>query len=188
MIFIKSTCILALALPAVVEAQNFSTAASNKIYAQQIVYDLLAAHCDLVVVGLHGATPTDLAKNASAAGTTIAINLDRIGKPDDVDDDAVAIDHKTVMAPNPTDNTKFEIATPILTMGGTMLNASINMVFDYRMGRKGDDLLNMFTRANSYVAEVSKKVPSWEAMFAPVSSLTIKNCPLSSPPPFSFCF
>lgn len=89
----------------------YGNASDNLIFAQQLVYDLLAAYDDLLVIGIHGATNT-------SNGTTIAINLDRIGKPDDSDDDAVAVDHKTIMAPNPTDPHKWEIATPLYTKDG----------------------------------------------------------------------
>ncbi|KAH7411518.1 hypothetical protein BKA64DRAFT_704620 [Cadophora sp. MPI-SDFR-AT-0126] len=86
----------------------YGAAAKNLIFAQQLVYDLLAKHSDLEIVGIHGIPPT------GGNGTIIAINLDRIGKPDDSDDDAVAVDHKTIMAPNVLEPSKFEIATPAL--------------------------------------------------------------------------
>ena len=142
----------------------YGVASKNLIYAQQIVYDLLAKHGDLVVVGIHGIPPS------GGNGTTIAINLDRIGKPDDSDDDAVAVDHKTILAPNPTDPTRFEIATPLFNARGKMLNASINMVFQYTAG---DDQLALHGKAAAYRNEVAKKLPSYAKLFTAVKSLNI---------------
>src|ERR1700712_3134975 len=72
-------------------------AASNLIVAQQMVYDLLGNHPDLKVVGIHGRAP---GAGNSTVGTILAINMDRIGKLDDVVDDEVAFNHKVVLEPN----------------------------------------------------------------------------------------
>ncbi|KAH6698111.1 hypothetical protein BKA61DRAFT_622679 [Leptodontidium sp. MPI-SDFR-AT-0119] len=176
------TLLFALALPftafgatitstsAAAATPTYGAAAKNLIFAQQLVYDLLAKHSDLVIVGIHGIPPT------GGNGTIIAINLDRIGKPDDSDDDAVAVDHKTIMAPNVLEPSKFEIATPLFDAAGNMLNFSINMVFNYQAGRIGDDLLGLFTRAYAYRQEVSKRVISSNILFQPVSRFNISYC------------
>ncbi|CZR70235.1 uncharacterized protein PAC_20136 [Phialocephala subalpina] len=151
-------------------APTYGTAAKNLIYAQQLVYDILAKHSDLVIVGIHGIPPS------GGSGSIIAINLDRIGKPDDSDDDAVAVDHKTILAPSAADPSKFEIATPLFDAAGNMLNISINMVFNYQAGRIGDDLLGLFTRAYAYRQEVSKRVISQNILFQPIPQFNISYC------------
>ena len=183
---IKAFFLLALSLPTIVSAipqassptssttssaasatPTYGTAAKNLIYAQQLVYDLLSRHSDLAIVGIHGIPPS------GGNGSIIAINLDRIGKPDDSDDDAVAVDHKSILAPNAADPTKFEIATPLFDAAGNMLNFSINLVFNYQEGRIGDDLLGLFTRAYTYRQEVSRRVISQNILFQPILQFNI---------------
>jgi hypothetical protein len=186
MFIMKDSCLLALALPTIVFAMpqagirtssstssaaaatpTYTKAANNLIFAQQLVYDLLAKHSDLVVVGIHGVPPS------GGNGTTIAINLDCVGKPDDSDDDAVAVDHKSILAPNAADPTRFEIATPLFDAAGNMLNISINLVFNYQAGRTGDDLLGLFTRAYAYRQEVSRRVISPNFLFQPIKQFNV---------------
>jgi hypothetical protein len=145
---------------------TYGIASQNLIYAQQLVYDLLAQHKDLVVLSLHGIPP------GGVNGSIIAINLDRIGKPDDSDDDAVAVNHKTILAPNAGDPTRFEIATPIFNSAGKMLNASINMVFKYHYG---DDQLAMLGKAVSYRNELAKNLKTYKQLFDPVKALNISS-------------
>ena len=142
----------------------YTKAADNKIFAQQLVYDILAKHDDLIVVGIHGVIP------GHVNGSMIATNLDRIGEPDDSDDDAVAVDHKTILAPNLSDPTRFEIATPLFDAAGNMLNVSMNMVFKYTAG---DDQLALHSKAVDYRKEFSRRVISFNILLQPISAFNV---------------
>jgi hypothetical protein len=133
----------------------------------------LAKHSDLAILGIHGIPPS------GGNGSIIAINLDRIGKPDDSDDDAAAVDHKSILVPNVADPPKYEIATPLFDTAGNMLNFSINLVFNYQAGRLGDDLLGLFTRAYEYRQEIPRRVISSNILFQPISQFNITSSKFS---------
>jgi len=84
----------------------------------EIVNELMAAHAELVVVGLHATAP------GAKEQTMIATNLDRVGKKDDDDDKAVSIEHKIIMAPNLKDPAKFEVQVWLKDAAGNQLTAA----------------------------------------------------------------
>ncbi len=137
-------------------------AADNKIYAQQLVNRTMAAHPELLVIGMHATKP----------GTTgqrmIASNLDRIGKHDDDDDIGVATEHKTICAPNLKETFKFEVLMPLKVASGQVLTAAIGFVFKYKAG---DDEVKMHAKAVAIRDDLAKQTPSFEALFAPVEEL-----------------
>ena len=112
-------------------------AADNKILAQAVVNDTMAAHADLLVVGLHTIAP------GAKDETMIASNLDRIGKKDDDDDIAVATERKTICAPNLKDPTRFEVQVPMMDKAGEVIGA-IGLVFKYKAG---DDEVALLKKA-----------------------------------------
>lgn len=141
---------------------NWTKAADNKIYAQQLVNQTMAAHPDLLVIGMHATKP----------GTTeqrmLASNLDRIGKHDDDDDIGVATEHKTICAPNLKENFKFEVLMPLKDATGQVLNAAIGFVFKYKAG---DDEVKMHAKAVAIRDDLAKRIPNLAALFAPVNKL-----------------
>ena len=141
---------------------SWSKAADNKIYAQKLVNEALAAHPELVVIGLHAAAP----------GTTeekmFATNLDRVGKQDDDDDKAAVIDHKIILAPNPNDPHKFEVQLSLKDAAGNTLPAGAGLVFKYNAG---DDPVQILIKAVKIRDEFAKKTPNFAALFAPVAKL-----------------
>ena len=132
-------------------------AADNKILAQAVVNDTMAAHADLLVVGLHTIAP------GAKDETMIASNLDRIGKKDDDDDIAVATERKTILAPNMKESNKFEVQVPLLDSQGNVIGAA-GLVFKYKAG---DDELDLHARALAIRAEMAKRFASKDALFTP---------------------
>ena len=130
-------------------------AADNHIYAQTLVNDTMAAHSELVVIGLH----------ATAAGAKdermIATNLDRIGKIDDDDDVAVATERKTICAPNLKDPTRFEVQVPMMDAKGNVVGA-IGLVFKYKAG---DDEVELHKKAVAIRAELAARIADKDALF-----------------------
>lgn len=138
---------------------HWGKAADNHIYGQQLVNELMAAHPELVVVGLHAMAP------GATEETMFATNLDRVGKKDDDDDIGVAKEHKIVMAPNMTDPHKFEVQVPLLDAAGNYIGAT-GLVFKYHAG---DDVIRLLAKALAIRDELAKKTPSLAALFAPAS-------------------
>lgn len=147
----------ALRLPADPPANPaWGKAADNHIFAQKLVYDILSGHPDLVVVGLHAVAPG--AKNE----TLIACNLDRIGKQDDDDDIAVATDRQSILSPNLTDPTRFEVQLPLLDLHRRVIG-STGFVFHYH---EGDDQIDLLRRATSIRDSIAYALPDKAALFA----------------------
>jgi hypothetical protein len=132
-------------------------AADNAIYAQTLVNEQMAKHSELLVLGMHAPKPG--AKDSHM----IAANLDRIGKVDDEDDLAVAQEHKTILAPNLKEPTKFEVAVPLKDANGKVIG-SLSTVFKYAAG---DDEVKMHAAAVAIRDEVARKIPSVAALFKP---------------------
>ena len=158
--------LLGLTLPALAAETapdpSWGKAADNKIYAQQLVNEALAAHPDLVVIGLHATAP------GATEEKMFATNLDRVGKMDDDDDKAAVIDHKIILAPNPTDPHKFEVQLSLKDAAGNTLPAGAGLVFKYNAG---DDPVQILIKAVKIRDEFAKKTPTFAALFAPVAKL-----------------
>ena len=134
---------------------NLGKAADNKIFAQTIVNDVMAAHSELVVIGLHTIAP------GAKDETMIATNLDRIGKKDDDDDIAVATERKTICAPNLKDPTRFEVQVPMMDKAGDVIGA-IGLVFKYKAG---DDEVALHKKALKIRAEIAARLASKDDLF-----------------------
>lgn len=136
--------------------------ADNKIYAQKLVNEILAAHPELVVIGLHATAP------GATEERMFATNLDRVGKIDDDDDKAAVIDHKIILAPNATDPHKFEVQLSLKDAAGNTLPAGAGLVFKYNAG---DDPVQILIKAVKIRDEFAKKTPNFAALFAPIAKL-----------------
>jgi ABC-type Zn2+ transport system substrate-binding protein/surface adhesin len=144
--------------PTAAEMATWRKPAINKILAQKLVNELMAAHSELVVVGLHATAP------GAKEQTMIATNLDRVGKKDDDDDKAVSTEHKIILAPNLKESNKFEVQVWLKDATGKQLTAAAGFVFKYKAG---DSEIMMLTKALAFRDELAKKTPSFEALFAP---------------------
>jgi hypothetical protein len=155
-------CVLALALAAsglrAEEAPNpaWGKAADNAIYAQKLVNELMAAHPELVVVGIHPVAP------GARTGIMLATNLDRIGKADDDDDLGCATERKTVLAPNLSDPAKFEVLIPLKDASGQVIGA-LGLVFRFH-GQKEREL---YDDAVSIRDGLAKRIPNLAALSRP---------------------
>jgi len=144
--------------PTPAEIASWRKASANAILAQKLVNELMAAHAELVVVGLHAVAP------GATEETMIATNLDRVGKKDDDDDKAVAVEHKIILAPNLKDPAKFEVQIWLKDASGKQLAAAAGFVFRYK---QGDSEIVMLTKALAFRDELARKTPSLEALFIP---------------------
>ena len=140
------------------EMATWKKASSNQIVAQKIVNDMLAAHPDVFIIGIHGTAPR------AKSGTMIATNLDRVGKANDEDDNAVADDHRIILELNKTDPKRFEVLIYMKDATGKKLNAAVGFVFKYA-GTESD--IEMLTKGVALRDELARKIPTWDAIFAP---------------------
>ena len=157
------TCIALVSLvraadPTPAEMATWKKPADNPILAQKLVNALMAAHPELIVVGLHATAP------GAKDQTMIATNLDRVGKADDDDDKAVSVEHKIILAPNLKDPAKFEVQVWLKDAAGQQLTAAAGFVFKYKAG---DSEIMMLTKALAFRDELARKTPTFEALFGP---------------------
>src|SRR3954466_7321345 len=110
------------------EMATWHKAADNKIVAQKLVNELMKAHPDVLIVGIHGVAP------GAKAGTMIATNLDRVGKVSDEDDNAVADEHRVILELSKTDPNRYEVLIWMKDATGKELNAAVGFVFKYKKG------------------------------------------------------
>ena len=139
-------------------APKWGKAADNHIYAQKLVNELMAAHPELLVVGLHTVAP------GASEQTMIATNLDRVGKADDDDDVAVYKERKMILVPNAKESNKFEVQMPMLDATGKIIGA-YGFVFLYKAG---DDEVEILRKAKAIRAALAAQIPSHEALFKPM--------------------
>ena len=140
------------------ESAAWKKAADNKIYAQKLVNELMAANSDLLVIGLHATQP------GASEQTMIASNLDRVGKKDDDDDKAVSVEHKMILAPNMKEPNKFEVQVWLKDASGKQLTAAAGFVFKYKAG---DDEVKFLIKALKLRDELAAKTPRFEDLFKP---------------------
>lgn len=140
------------------EMATWKKASANPIVAQKIVNDLMAAHPELLIIGIHGTVP------GAKGGTMIATSLDRVGKVNDEDDNAVADDHRIILELNKTDPHRFEVLIYMKDASGRILNAAVGFVFKYA-GTESE--IQMLTKGVALRDELAKKIVLWENLFAP---------------------
>jgi hypothetical protein len=144
--------------PTAAEMATWKKASANPILAQKLVNELMAAHPELVVIGLHATAP------GATEQTMIATNLDRVGKKDDDDDKAVSVEHKMILAPNLTNPARFEVQVWLKDASGKQLTAAAGFVFKYK---QGDSEIMLLTKALAFRDEIARQTPTFEALFAP---------------------
>ena len=128
--------------------------ADNKIYAQTLVNEALAANPDILVIGLHAIVP------GQKEYTMIASNLNSIGEKDGEDDVSVAENHLIILAPNQKTFDRIEVQMPLKTAAGKYIG-SIVAVFKYD---EDTDQPKLLTRALEVRKALERKVPSLAAL------------------------
>lgn len=145
--------ILMFASAAIVWAQ-----APKKIYAQKLVADYLAAHKDVLVLGIHATKP------GTTENRIIAINLPtHVGKKSDADDMKVINTGKPLTEAE-KDEGKYEVLLPLQDRSGKQIGA-LAVVFPYH---EGDDQTSFLPRAVRVRDQLASKIPSLRALFRPV--------------------
>ncbi|HEY9733251.1 MAG TPA: hypothetical protein V6C89_15135 [Drouetiella sp.] len=114
--------------------EHYLQSKNNKIYAQQLVNDVVKKHPDLLVVALHSK------QSYEPVSRMIASNIDRIGKKDDADDQVVATERKIIIAPNTAGLNKIEVLLPLLDSNEICIG-TLGLVFKFEKGGNSVDVL-----------------------------------------------
>ena len=138
------------------DAPHYKRAAENKIFAQSLVFELMAENPLLVTAGMHC---------APAAGGPLAIlasTLDVIGKPSDPEDIQVGVDGLTHIYPNPQ-LPKLGIMLPLHDREGKIIGA-LALAFKYRAG---DDQAQYFAAATAIRNKLAQRIGRLADLSAP---------------------
>ena len=169
-----SRIISALALASVVLASASAVRAADKnwtppaqkIYAQVLAEQTMAAHPDLLSVTFHGVPPGLSKVYTMFAGSF----LDRIGNADDPDDIDVTVKGITIIDPRwhrTADNPKkFVILMPLRDAKGENIGL---IVYAFRHGDlyPNSDENKYYLKAVEYRDALQAKIPSYAALFNP---------------------
>jgi hypothetical protein len=138
------------------DAPKFGLAADNKIFAQKLVNQIMAANPTLLTVGMHCVPPGgDVQK-------IIASTLNVIGKPSDPPDVEVGTLGFTQINPN-LKVPKLGVMLPLHDRSGKIIGA-LALAFKYR---EGEDQVKYFAEATAIRDRVAKDIPSLADLFAP---------------------
>ncbi|MDB6169372.1 MAG: hypothetical protein JWM88_2236 [Verrucomicrobia bacterium] len=147
------------AQPAAAAPEKLGKPAENRIYAQQLVNEMLAANPDLLDVGLHAIRPggTDL--------YIIADGLDIIGRKDAPNNLEMMNRDQTILEPRLLGKTpRMAVHTPLRNSAGDIVGLA---VFSFKRG-DGMDKLTAYVRSATLLAQLAKKVPDTASLFQPV--------------------
>jgi YVTN family beta-propeller protein len=128
--------------------------AADRIYAQALVDEVLTAHPEILVIGLHVTAP------GSTVNTMVATNLDRIGKVSDDDDLKVYTTGEPIAEPA---KGRFESLVALKQSDGKIIGA-IGIVF---MWKDGTDTSGFLPAGNAVRDQLAAKIPSLESLFNP---------------------
>jgi len=131
---------------------KYGLAADNKIQAQRLVNEIMAAHPDLVAVGMHCIAP------GSARQAIVASTLNVIGKPSDPED---ILHGSTVIAPS-AKFPKLGIMLPLHDRTGKELG-SLALQFKYQAG---EDQVKYLAEATAIRDHVAQEIPALADLFA----------------------
>lgn len=137
----------------------YGKAADNKIYAQQLVNELVVTYPELGSVGLHAIPP------GKKDYEIVAQNRDLIGKKSSADDlevierDAAKI-YPWVIEGSP----RFSALAALRDRSGTIIGMA---ALSFKRG-PGIDKLTVHTRMVAILSELSFKIPDREALFKPI--------------------
>ena len=152
------------AMPAVAADKNWQ-APAQKIYAQQLSDETMKAHPDLLSVTIHGVPPGLTGVYTMFAGSY----PDRIGNPDDPDDIDVIKKGITIVDPrwNRTNDTspKFVVLMPMRDVKGDNIGL---VVYAFKVPARSNKYERThYSKALDLRDALAKKIPSYEALFAP---------------------
>ncbi|QDZ07927.1 hypothetical protein FPZ24_10880 [Sphingomonas panacisoli] len=171
--FLMIAAAAGLGLAAVAGAQTAAPAApaknwtppAAKIYAQVLSDETMKAHPELLSVTLHGVPPGMTDAYTMFAGSY----PDRIGNPDDPDDIDVSKKGITIVDPrwHRTKDTspKFVVLMPMRDAQGNNIGL---VVYAFKVPVAGNQYeRTLYTKALDLRDALAKKIPSYEALFAP---------------------
>ena len=136
-------------------------AADNKIYAQQLVNELLVANSDLLAVGLHAIPP------GTEDYVIVAHSRDLIGKKDSEADVQMIVEDKTVIgreAAGYTTEPRMVVHSALRDCTGRVVGLAVlsfKLVGDTRK-------LAVHARAEAILSALAQKIPNAAALFKPI--------------------
>jgi hypothetical protein len=136
-----------------------STVAPVRIYAQELVNQVVAKYPDLLVVAMHVTPPN------SSQNVIIASNIGRIGKWADAEDLKVINTGETLAKVNKNGD-RFEVELVLRDASKRPIGA-LAIVFPYK---PGDDKSQFETRAETIRDELASRILSVASLIAPVSA------------------
>jgi hypothetical protein len=138
----------------------YGKAADNKIYAQQLVRELVARNPDLGGAGLHAIPP------GGKDYEIVAQLRDLIGKKSSADDLDVINRDATKIYPFVIDGSpRFSALAPLRDRAGTIIGLAV-LSFHRR---PGVDKLTVHTRLEAILADLATRIPDRAALFRPIS-------------------
>ena len=153
-------------------AQGFSApaqapwgkAADNKILAQQVVNEIMAANSDLVSLGLHSVPPGVAAKPGEVGQVIIAQVADRIGAPDGAGDLEVSKQEQVRIYQAKLDGVMRErVMAPLRDGAGRTIGLAV-LLFKLAPGVTA---LSAHMRAEAILTELAKRFPDQDSLFRP---------------------
>lgn len=140
------------------------TAPAAKIYAQQLVDEIMATHTELLSTTLHGVPPGQTDTYTMFAGSF----PDRIGNADDPDDIDISKKGITILDPrwHRTNDTvrKFVMMLPLRSASGENIG---EIVLAYKNPvDSGKTEKDFYLAASGLRDALSKKIPGYAALFA----------------------
>lgn len=136
------------------ELPKYGRAADNRIFAQKLVNDIMAANPGLVAAGMHCVPP------GGEKQAIIASTLNVIGKPSDPED---TLHGSTVIAPS-AKFPKLGVMLPLHDRAGKELG-SLALQFKYQAG---EDQVKYFAEATAIRDRVAQQIPALADLFTTV--------------------
>jgi len=152
------------AAPALAVEKNWTPPAA-KIYAQQLADETMKAHPELLSMTLHGVPPGMTDAYTMFAGSY----PDRVGNPDDPDDIDVSKKGITIVDPRwhrtKDPAPKFVVLEPLRDAKGDNIGLA---VYAFKVPVESNEGERKFyTQALDLRDALAKRIPSYEALFAP---------------------
>jgi hypothetical protein len=138
------------------DPERFDSETPMNTYAQALVDKTLAAHPEVLILGMH-VTPPNRSENV-----ILASNIGRIGKKADEDDMGVIRTDKARLEVNETGD-RFEVELPLHDAAAKPIGA-LGVVFPYK---KGDGEAAFQKKAESVRDEMARQIPSLAKLVEP---------------------
>jgi hypothetical protein len=138
-------------LGAVAADTKFGLAADNRIRAQQLVREIMAANPGLLTAGMHCVPP------GGGQQSIIASTLNVIGKPSDPED---VLRGSTTISPN-LKVPKLGIMLPLRDQGGKEIG-SLALAFKFKAG---EDQVKYLAEATAIRDQVAQQIPTLASLF-----------------------